>query len=475
MGIVNKKIVLGVLVGTRGFFNAKLAADGRRATLAKLEELGIEAVILPEGATKTQAVETYADAQKCAELFRQNRDRIDGVLVVLPNFGDEVGIASTLSLAKLDVPVLIAAADDDIDKVSVDQRRDAFCGKISVANNLYQYGIKFTDTTFHTYRLDSGEFTKDLKDFAALCRTVKGLRNARIGAIGARPAAFQTMRVSEKLLQASGITVIPLDLSEIFAAAGKPFEEARLKTRLDEIGAYGRIPKSILQENILKQAKFGLAVEDWMNKNELDATSIQCWDSLENNYGCAACLTMSMMGEKLIPAACEVDIAGVVSMYALTLAAGSPAAILDWNNNYGEDRDLCVCTHCSNYPKSFMGNEIEISNLDILGKTLGPEKCFGAIKGKVAPGHLTYFRLSSDDRRGQIKTYVGEGEFLDKPFPMDGGIAVTKVDGLQKLMKYVVKNGFEHHVAMVRGNVASIVAEACGNYLEWGVYHHGEE
>jgi len=473
MSIVTKQIVLGVVIGTRGFFNARLAAEGRKTTLRVLGELGIEAVILPEDATKTKAVETYADAQKCAELFRVHRDRIDGVLVVLPNFSDEVGIVSTLNLAKLNVPVLVAAADDDIDKVGVDQRRDAFCGKISVTNNLYQYGIKFTDTTFHTYSLESTTFASDLKSFASLCRTVKGLRNARIGAIGARPAAFQTMRASEKLLQASGITVVPVDLSEILSAAVKPVDEVRLKARLEEIGAYGRIPSSILKDNITKQAKLGLAVEDWMVRNELDATSVQCWDSLENNYGCAACLTMSMLGEKLIPAACEVDIAGVVSMYALTLAAGKPAAILDWNNNYGEDRNLCVCTHCSNYPKSFMGNEVEISNLDILGKTLGPERCFGAIKGKVAPGDLTYFRLSTDDRNGQIRTYTGQGSFVDKPFAMDGGIAVTQVPELQKLLKYIVRQGFEHHVAMVRGNVASIVAEACGNYLDWDVYHHG--
>lgn len=472
MKTVRKKTVFGVIVGTRGFFNANLAAEGRRATLAKLEELGIDAVILPADATPTQAVETYADAQKCATLFRDQRDRVDGVVVVLPNFGDEVGVVSTLNLAKLNVPVLVVAVDDDIDKVSVDQRRDAFCGKISVTNNLYQYGIKFTDTSLHTYRLEGLEFASDLKKFAALCRTVRGLSSARIGAIGARPSAFQTMRVSEKLLQRSGITVITVDLSEILAAANKPFDEHRLKNRLGEIGSYGRIASSILKENVTKQAKFGLAVEDWLERNQLDAAAIQCWDSLENNYGCAACLTMSMMGEQLIPAACEVDIAGVVSMYALTLASGQPAAILDWNNNYGDDRDICVCTHCSNYPKSFMGGDVEIGNLDILGKTLGAEKCFGAIKGKVAPGNFTFFRLSTDDFSGKIKTYTGVGEFLDKPFPMDGGIAVTKVNKLQKLMKYVVKNGFEHHVAMVRGDVAAIVAEACENYLGWSVYHH---
>jgi L-fucose isomerase-like protein len=242
--------------------------------------------------------------------------------------------------------------------------------------------------------------------------------------------------------------------------------------RLKEIGEYGRIPSTIVRENITKQAKLALAIEAWMEKNQLDAAAVQCWSSIQENYGCATCLTMSMMGEKLMPAACEVDIAGVISMYALVLVSGSASAILDWNNNYGADRDMCVCTHCSNYPKSFMGNEIEISNLDILGKTLGPDRCFGAIKGRVAPGHMTFFRLSTDDRRGKIKMYTGEGDFTNDPFPMDGGIAVTRVKDLQALMKYIVKNGFEHHVAMVRGSVAADLTEACGTYLGWEVHHH---
>jgi len=475
MKLTDRKTVLGVIVGTRGFFNARLAREGRKTALDKLASLGMESVILSEDATPTSAVETYADARKCADLFRLNRDRIDGILVVLPNFGDEVGIASALNLAQLKVPVMVVAVDDEIEGISFERRRDSFCGKISVTNNLYQYGIKYTTTTFHTYSLDSKEFLADLKDFAAVCRTVKGLTNARIGAIGARPAAFQTVRASEKLFQASGISIITLDLSEIMSAAEKPADENRLNLRLEEIGAYGRIPTFILKESMTKQAKLGLAVEDWMMANELDATSIQCWDSIEKNYGCATCLTMSMLGEKLIPAACEVDIAGVVSMYALILASGQPAAILDWNNNFGEDRDHCVCFHCSNYPKGFMGNEIEISNLEILGKMVGEEKCFGAIKGKVAPGPMTFFRVSTDDRNGRIHSYIGEGEFVDKPFPIDGGIAVTRVDNLQKLMKYVGKNGFEHHVSMVRGKVAGILEEACGNYLEWDVYRHGAE
>jgi L-fucose isomerase-like protein len=470
---LNQNITFGIIVGTRNIFNYKLAQEGRLEILNLLKELGYETIILPVHETSTGAIETLSDAKKCAELFRKNHDKIDGIIIVLPNFGDELGIINTLKYSELNVPILVQAVDDENDKVDVKSRRDAFCGKISVCNNLYQYGIPFTDTTYHTCKINSPEFKQDIKNFASVCRILRGLKNARIGAIGARPAAFQTMRSSEKILQASGITVVPVDLSEIFAEAQRIDDNTSdLKNKLNEIKHYGKIPSSIIEDKIITQAKFGLAIEKWMLANDIDAAAIQCWESVEKNYGCATCLSMSMLGEKLIPCACEVDVAGVLSMYILTLAAQKPSALLDWNNNFGEDRNICVCTHCSNFPKSFFENEIEISNLDVLGTVLGQQNCFGAVKGKVKAGSSTFFRISTDDTAGVIKAYVGDAEFTDDVYNMDGGIAVTKVNNLQNLLKFICKNGFEHHVAMVRSNVADIIHEAVENYLGWHLYHH---
>ncbi len=468
-----QKLTFGVIVGTRNIFNFQLAQEGRKEILNQLQKLGYNTIILPAEETPTGAVETIQDARKCAELFSKNRNIIDGIIVILPNFGDELGIVNTLKYAELNIPILVQAVDDDNDKVDVKSRRDAFCGKLSVCNNLYQYGIPFTDTTYHTCKINSDVFRNDLNKFAAICRVVGRLKHARIGAIGARPGAFQTMRASEKLLQASGITVVPVDLSEIFGEAQKIDNQAKdLQSKVAEIKEYGKIPSYIQETKISTQAKFGLAIEKWINENEIDAAAIQCWESIQKNYGCATCLSMSMLGEKMIPCACEVDISGVLSMYVLALAAGRPSALLDWNNNFGEDRNMCVCTHCSNYPKSFFKNEVEISNLDVLGTVLGQENCFGAVKGKVKAGPATYFRISTDDTLGLIKSYLGEAEFTDDPYGMDGGIAVTRIPDLQNLLKFMCKNGFEHHVAMVRGNVSDIIEEVVENYLGWELYIH---
>lgn len=469
-----ERMCFGIIIGTRAYFNSELAKDVRKQLLRTLADEGYDYVILPEDATPTgsSSIETREDGLKCAELFRQNRDRIDGIIVSLPNFGFEIGIINAISVADLNVPILVQACDDENDKVDLDSRRDAFCGKISVCNNLYQYGIPFTDTTLHTYSIYSELLAKDINKFAGICRVVNGLRHARVGAIGARPAGFQTVRASEKLLQKSGITVVPVDLSEILGAARKIEDtDVELLKKLEEIECYAVVPKEYSDKLVL-QAKFGVAVERWIEANQIDAVAVQCWDSLEQNYGCAACVTMSMLGEKLLPAACEVDIAGAVSMYALTLAAQGQSALLDWNNNFAEDRNKCVCTHCGNFPKSFVRNDLKLGTLGVLGRTLGKVNTFGAVYGKVTKGDFTFFRISTDDTKGAIKAYLGTGEITDDPYGMDGCIAVTKVDNLQILMKHICKNGFEHHVAMVRNDVKDILNEAIEGYLGWNLYVH---
>ena len=469
-----ERMCFGIIIGTRAYFNSELAKDVRKQLLRTLADEGYDYVILPEDATPTgsSSIETREDGLKCAELFRQNRDRIDGIIVSLPNFGFEIGIINAISVADLNVPILVQACDDENDKVDLDSRRDAFCGKISVCNNLYQYGIPFTDTTLHTYSIYSELLAKDINKFAGICRVVNGLRHARVGAIGARPAGFQTVRASEKLLQKSGITVVPVDLSEILGAARKIEDtDVELLKKLEEIKCYAVVPKEY-NDKLVLQAKFGVAVERWIEANQIDAVAVQCWDSLEQNYGCAACVTMSMLGEKLLPAACEVDIAGAVSMYALTLAAQGQSALLDWNNNFAEDRNKCVCTHCGNFPKSFVRNDLKLGTLGVLGRTLGKVNTFGAVYGKVTKGDFTFFRISTDDTKGTIKAYLGTGEITDDLYGMDGCIAVTKVDNLQILMKHICKNGFEHHVAMVRNDVKDILNEAIEGYLGWNLYVH---
>jgi L-fucose isomerase-like protein len=463
---------LAVIVGNRDFFPDALVTEARQDIRAVFDELGIEAVMLGEEETKLGGVETWEDAKKCAALFKAHADEIDGILVILPNFGDEKGVADTIRLSGLQVPILVQAYPDDLDQFNIERRRDAFCGKISVCNNLRQYGYPFSLTELHTVSPTTDSFRNDLQQFSGICRVVNGLKNARLGAIGTRPNAFITVRYSEKLLEACGIHVCTVDLSEILGAAEKLADsDPKVKTKLDEINAYvptGDVPSPAM----VKMAKLGIVLDDWIAANEIDATAFQCWDSIQQNYGINACGLMSMLGNQLMPSACEVDIAGAAAMYALQLASGTPSALVDWNNNYAGDPDKCVLFHCGNWPKSFYAEDVKMAYADVLATTLGEENTYGALAGRAPSGPVSFARISTDDVNGKIRTYVADGMMTDDPLATFGSRAVVEVPGLQTLLRHVCKNGFEHHVAMNASHSAAVLAEAFDTYLGWDVYWH---
>jgi L-fucose isomerase-like protein len=468
---MQQKTTFGVIVGNRGFFPDILAKQGRKDVLEVLKNNGFGAIALSLQDTKYGSVESFSDAKKCAELFAKNSDKIDGIIVTLPNFGDEKGVAESVKRAGLNVPILIQAEPDETEKMLMGSRRDSFCGKMSVCNNLRQADIPYTLTKTHTMGIASAEFKQELDDFASVCRIVKGLKNARFGAIGARTGAFNTVRYSEKILELAGIAVETIDLSEIVGQISRlPDNDRNVKKKLGEIKGYTST-ESIPAESLLKMAKFGSVIDRWVKDNDLDGTAIQCWTSLEEFFGIVPCSLMSMMSESLMPSACEVDITGLLGMYILQLASRTPSALLDWNNNYADEPDKCVLFHCSNLPKSFF-KSAKMDYQEIIAGSVGRENTYGTMVGRIAPGNATFCRTSTDDAAGVITAYVGQGEFTNDRLDTFGGYGVMKIPNLQNLLRFICTMGFEHHVAMNMSQKADAIAEAIGNYLGWELYHH---
>jgi L-fucose isomerase-like protein len=462
---------LGVIFGNRDFFPDHLVAEARADLLRLCAGMRLETVMLDPADTKLGGVETHADARTCAALFRQHRDRLTGVLVVLPNFGDERGVVDTLKLAGLGVPVLVQGYPDDLDRLDVARRRDAFCGKISVCNNLHQAGIPYSLTQRHVIHPLDATFRPDLERFLAVCRVVAGVRRARLGAVGARPGAFATVRYSEKILERNGISVTTVDLSEILGRAAKLGEkDGVVQEKMAEMKAYlptGGVPTA----SLVKMARLGVVLDGFVAEHALDATAIQCWTSVQQNHGCNVCTSMSMMSEHMLPSACEVDVTGVLTMYAMQLASGSPSALVDWNNNYGADPDRCVLFHCGNWAKSFLPDG-KVGTAPILGTVVGEANTYGALEGRTPAGPLTFGRITTDDSHGVIRTYVGEGALTNDELRTFGTRAVARIPRLQALLRYVCQEGFEHHVVMNASSTAGVLAEAFGRYLGWEVYHH---
>lgn len=463
------KLCFGVIVGNRDFFPDALVDQGRKEILETLQKLGYETICLDPSETKLGAVETFSDAKKCANLLKDNSHKIDGLIVTLPNFGDEKAIAQAIRMSELKVPVLVHAFADDPEKLDLSHRRDSFCGKISVCNNLRQFGIRFSLTTHHTQEVNSESFKKDIDWFAGVCRVVKSLHRVRIGAIGARPSAFNTVRFSEKLLEQINVSVETVDLSEIMFRMNQFSDnDERIAQKIQAMKEHYQI-QIVPNDALVTMAKLSIAIEEWILENDLDATAIQCWTILEKKLHITPCTIMSMMSEKLKPSACEVDIMGALSMYILQNASNRPSALVDWNNNYAEDQTILF--HCGNFPSSLY-ESVEIRYADVIGTTVGNQNAYGACTGKIKSGPFTFFRLSTDDFNGALRGYVGEGQILSTDPKTFGSRGIAKIKNLDKLMNYICLEGFEHHVAINLSQVAKSIKEALERYMNVKIYLH---
>ena len=465
-------MALGLIIARRAIFSESQVARDRIEILDFFKKRRIDVVALAENETQCGALSNHNEARKCAELFRRNRDRIEGVIVALPNFGDERSVADALKMAALDVPVLVQAYPDELDKMDEKNRRDSFCGKISVCNNLRQYGIKYSLGRRHTVSPHSAEFDDDVKWFAGVCRVVNGLRKARIGVVGTRPGDFKTVRSSETLLEKSGVSVETIGLlglvKQIEKLADSDPDVIRQFQAMQNYCAMPGIPES----TVIKMAKLNLALTRWIGENDLDAFALQCWPDIQEALQIFPCAAMSMLNDRLVPSGCEADIAGTVAMLALQLASGTASALMDWNNNYGDDPDKAVLFHCSNAPRRMFKPGLTMRyNVGATSQN-DVSNCYGSCWGKLREGAFTYCGIKADGSDAVISAYAGSGLFTADALETYGGTAVAEIKGLQKLVRYICENGFDHHVAINHSAVADILAESFKKYMGWNVYGH---
>lgn len=456
-----------LLLGNRGFFPSSLLAAGRAAVVGALERLGHRVLMLDPAATRHGAIETPEEGRKFARFLDDHRAEIDGVILSLPNFGDENGAVAALREARL--PILLHAFPDSLDAMGPSQRRDAFCGKFSIMDVFCQYGIPFTALKPHVVAPQHAEFARQIDHFARLCRVVRGMRSLTVGALGARTTAFKTVRVDELALQSHGITVETVDLSDVLARARKyPENEAKLRSKvvlLQSYTSWTNVPEAAFG-NLVRLA---VAIDDLVAEMALDAISLRCWLEIQQELGVSPCVLLSEMNDRGLPAACELDTGNAVLMAALRLASGNVTACLDWNNNYGDDPDKCILFHCGPVPQQMMTSMGQVTDHSILVPALGEGRSYGCNVGRIAPMPFTYGGLMT--REGRIHTYLGEGAFTADPIPAEffGCAGVAAIPRLQDVLLSVGTSGHRHHVVVTPDHCAAPLHEALEKYLGYHV------
>lgn len=461
-----KKTTFAVCLANRGFFPARLMDEARKEVPRVLQEMGHECLLLDRDATRNGAIETPEEGRKFADFLRANRGRYGGVILCLPNFGDENGAVAALRDA--DAPIFIHAYPDDLDKMAPALRRDSFCGKFSIMDVFYQNDIRYTALKPHTVHPAAERFRENIRYFDAVCRVVNGLKRMVVGAIGARTTAFKTVRIDELALQKRGITMETLDLSDVFARMKAVPQDAAYAAKakaLESCGSWDGVPSEAKD----KLVRLGVALDHIIEEFRLDAVALRCWLEMQQQLGISPCVLLGELNDRGVAAACEVDVGNAVAMHALRLAAYAPATCLDWNNNYADEDEKCILFHCGPVPRTLMTGPGRIADHAILANAVGKGRGYGCNVGRIAPGDFTFASMATTN--GTLKFYVGEGVFTTDPIPDDffGCAGVAHIPGLQDVLLHVGRNGYRHHVGAAPGRVAAPLREALDTYLGFEV------
>lgn len=461
------KQTFALYFGNRGFFPETLIDGARKELKETVEKLGYQTIMMDEGATRFGAVETAEEGRKYAAFLKEHRGEYDGVILCLPNFGDENGAIAALQ--DCGVPILIQTYPDEIGKMDFSQRRDGFCGKFSIMDVFYQYNLPFTTYKPHVVHPVSKEFERQVIEFAAVCRVVKKMKRFSVGAIGARTTAFKTVRFDELTLQRYGITTETLDLSELFMrvkdvkAGTDKFMQRR--ERLLNYTNWTGVP----EEKLDMLSKVSIAIDDIIDDYKLDTLALRCWEEIEKELRVSPCVLLSELNDRGIVAACELDVCNAVPMYALSAASEVPATVLDWNNNYEDDENKCILFHCGPVPQTLMTGKGLIIEHKMFAKSYGAGCGWGCNVGKIAASPMTFASSKTED--GKIKFYLGEGRFTDDPIEEGffgcGGVA--EIENLQDKLMVIGKNGYRHHVGVTFGHISAPVKEAFLTYLGYEI------
>ncbi len=463
----NQKSTFALFFGNRGFFPAAIIAEAREELPRVLKSWGHEVIMLEESATRYGAVETREEGERYANFLRENQGKFDGIIISLPNFGDEFGAVTAVKDA--DVPILIQAYPDELNRMSPDLRRDSFCGKLSIMDVFQQYGVKFTAIKPHVVPPLSDKFRKNAEYFDRVCRVVKGMKTMVVGAIGARTTPFKTVRIDEVTLQRHGITVETLDLSEVIARVkALSSDTPAYQEKVDFFKDY-TVWDAVPPQAFDKIVKLGLVLDEIIQAYQMDAIAIRCWLELQQQLGISPCVLLGALNNNMLPAACEVDIGSAVSMYALSLASGEPPVCLDWNNNYADEENKCILFHCGPAPKNIMQDQGKVIDHAIIENALGKGCSYGPHVGRIAPMNFTFGNLLTVD--GGIDVYLGQGRFTDDPIPDEffGVAGVAEVDDLEDVLLHIGRKGHRHHVNLTRGWIQAPLKEALAHYLDYQV------
>ena len=461
---MNKKMTFALAFANRGFMPGELIYEAREDMIRAVTAAGYDYIAMDAERTRYGGIETRDEGLLYAKWLKAHEGEYDGVIFSMPIFADENGAITALQDAG--VPILMQAYPDEIGKMDFKHRRDAFCGKFSVTDVFAQYQVPFTVMKPHVVHPLSPKFAENLKDFAAVCRVVNGMKRCNIGCIGARTTAFKTVRFDEITMQKYGINVESFDLSELVFKVGQlKDDDAAVEAKIAALEAYTDF-SGVAGDKKLTLAKISVVIDEYIRDYHLDALALRCWNEMEQILRVCPCVLLSELNDRGIAASCEIDMCSAITMRAMALASEAPTTVLDWNNNYGDDENKVILFHCGPVPNSLMTDRGVVTSHKMFDKTDPGSGC-GTCEGRIAPNDITISNCQTKD--GKIIVYASEARFTEDPIEEDffGCAGVCELDDCQEKMIKLARGGFKHHTSVGLGHMKHILKEAMTTYLKY--------
>ena len=415
------------------------------------------------GTTCFGAVQNLDEAEVVADYFA--RERVDGLVLCPLDFGDERSASKIAE--KLGVPVLLyatkeppAIADAGLGRVS-----DSYCGNLSLAAGLHRRRIPFRFAGL--FFPDEPGLVAEADVFVRAVAVAKGLRNARLGQVGVRPPAFETVAFDEvAMARKFGQNVICANLDDLVAEARDLADD---DPAVQDIIADIRrtVPViTVADDYLLNAAKLEAALASFWDRSRLSALAMQCWPSIQRELGVSLCALFGRLTQRHMLTACETDILGAASMlvqYQAALGQDLPHFI-DWTIQHREIPNRLLAWHCGNAPTCLARDpgEIALRSRGNMTGELTPREGdpqAGLCQFQIKPGPVTCCRLAEYD--GDWKMLIARGEVVPSEETLAGTWAWVEVRDHDRLYRTLVEEGFIHHASMVHGDQVTALQRAC--------------
>lgn len=461
-------------VPSRRVQHSAWAEEMRTRTLAMLAATpGVEVLAPPvahdgvldpaSGATPHGTVNTLDEAETVAALFA--REGVNALVICPVDFGDER--SATKVAERLGVPVLLYATKEPParEDASLARVSDSYCGNLSIAAGLHRRGLPFRFAGVHLP--EEADLCAEVEAFVRAAAVAKSLRGARIGQVGTRPMAFETVAYDEvAMARQFGQNVIPCNLADVVSAAkALADDDPRVLARMEETRA-GVAHVTVSETHLRQAARMELALEDFFRRHRLAAMAVQCWPAIQREMGISLCALFGRLTGRRLLTACEVDVLGAVSMlatYAAALGEELPHFI-DWTIQHRDDENVLLAWHCGNAPVCLARDPAETalrSRRDMLGALPVPEEDVqaGLYQFQLRPGPVTICRLAEYD--GAWKMLIAPGEVIPSDETLAGTWGWVRVRDHARLYRTLVEEGFIHHASMIHGDYVAALREAC--------------